>query len=422
MCIAIEPQAPAARYGLLRALAPLAILSRRPCKEAIFIPDNTTKNRRVSLHAGAIGMHHFCLRDVLLCVALSLPWTNLAFAQHDHSSSDFEVFVAAEAFHGTRQAHSGDADPWIDADVVFGVTEHQFRVFGEYYITPDERDLERLQVGFEFVPETVLWLGRFHQPASAWNTEHHHGQYLQTDITRPYIERWEDEQGIIPQHITGALFESRHSLGNDGAIQLSAGLGAAPALSDRALDAIDLIGDNPGRHRLSVTGRLAYLPQYIGASSMGLLFGHDDLSVSGARTLASLLSNDAKLSIYGAYIDWMAEPWRIVAANYYVDVALTQTTRNESFMSGYLQVERQMLPGRFTIFGRLEDSARMQDSRYVALFNNADGDIEIALRRQALGVRWDYTRRQALTLELSHIVSLTQNSNELRAQWSAAIP
>ena len=70
----------------------------------------------------------------------------------------------------------------------------------------------------------------------------------------------------------------------------------------------------------------------------------------------------------------------------------------------------------------LEDSARMQESRYVALFNDADGDIEIALRRQALGVRWDYTRRQALTFELSHIVSLTQTSNELRAQWSAAIP
>jgi hypothetical protein len=116
--------------------------------------------------------------------------------------------------------------------VVFGITKHQFRVFGEYYITPGERDLERFQMGFEFVPETVLWLGRFHQPASAWNTEHHHGQYLQTDITRPYIERWEDEQGVIPQHITGALFESRQSIGKDGAIQISAGVGAAPALTN----------------------------------------------------------------------------------------------------------------------------------------------------------------------------------------------
>jgi hypothetical protein len=210
-------------------------------------------------------------------------------------------------------------------------------------------------------------------------------------------------------------------MGKDGAIQLSTGVGAAPALSDQELDPIDLIGDNPGRHRLSVTGRLAYLPQYVGASSMGLLFGHDDLSVSSARTLASLHSNTAKISLYGAYIDWMAEPWRVVAADYYVDVALTEINRNESFTSGYLQVERQ-LPRRFTVFGRLEVSARMQESRYVALFNDADGDIEIALRRQALGVRWDYTRRQALTVELSHIVSLTQTSNELRAQWSAAIP
>jgi hypothetical protein len=366
-------------------------------------------------------MLNFRLPIALLYAAVGCLTTNLAIAEHDHSSSDFEIFVAAEAFHGTGQAHPGGSDPWIDADLVFGATAHQFRVFGEYYVTPDERDLERFQMGFEFVPETVLWIGRFHQPGSSWNTEHHHGQYLQTDITRPYIERWEDEQGIIPQHITGALFESRQPVGKDGAIQISSGVGAAPALADRELDAISLIGGNPGRHRLSVTGRLAYLPYYTGASSMGFLFGHDDLSVSSARTLASLNSNNVKLGIYGAYIDWTAEPWRVVAADYYVDVALIQTARNESFTSGYLQVERQ-LPGRFTVFGRLEDSARMQQSRYVALFNDGYGDIEIALRRQALGVRWDFTRRQALTLEISHIVSLSQVSNQIRAQWSAAIP
>jgi hypothetical protein len=413
MCISLEPQGTRGRPG------PDAH-SHRPGKEAIFLSDNTPKKRRMAPH-GAFGMPHFCLRETLLCVALSLPWANFACAQHDHSSTDFEVFVAAEYFHGTRQTRLGDADPWIDADVVFGATEHQFRVFGEYYVTPDERDLERFQMGFEFVPETVLWLGRFHQTASAWNTEHHHGQYLQTDITRPYIERWEDEHGIIPQHITGALFESRQSIGNEGAIQLSGGVGASPALSNHELDPIDLIGNNPGRHRLSVTGRLAYLPEYVGASSAGFLFGHDDVSISSNSVLAPLNANEAKLSIYGVYVDWIKEPWRIVAANYYVNVVLPPTTRNESFTSGYLQVERQ-LPMRFTVFGRLEDSSRMQESQYVGSFNDADGDLEIALRRQAIGVRWDFTRRQALTFELSHIVSLTQDSNEFRLQWSAAIP
>jgi hypothetical protein len=366
-------------------------------------------------------MFQLSARIPLLCLALGLLWTHSALAQHEHSSGEFEVFVAAQAFYGSGQARRDDADPWIDADVVAGLTEHKFRVFGEFLATPDEYDLERFQMGFEFVPETVLWLGRFHQPASAWNTEHHHGQYLQTDITRPYIERWEDEQGIIPQHITGVLLESRQSIGKDGAIQLSGGVGAAPALTNTSLEPVTLTHSNPGRHGLSVTGRLAYLPEYVGGSSVGLLFGHDNLDASYALALPALRSNHANLSIYGAYIDWTVGPWRVVGAEYYVDVELDRATRNESFMSGYLQVERQ-LPRRLTVFSRLEDSARMQESRYVALFDHEDGNLEIALRRQALGVRWDYARRQALTLELSHIVSLQQRSNEVRAQWSAAIP
>jgi hypothetical protein len=372
-------------------------------------------------------MPHLLPRLPLLCVALSLFWAPCALAQHEHSSGEFEVFLAAEAFHGTGQTGRSDADPWVGADVVFGATEHQFRVFGELYVTTDEVDLERFQMGFEFVPETVLWIGRFHQPASAWNTEHHHGQYLQTAITRPFIERWEDEQGLIPQHITGAFLESRQSIGASSAIQLSAGVGAAPTLTSDELDPIDLIGRNPGKDRLSVTGRVAFLPEYVGASSAGLLFGHDVLNVTSPSAVAALNSNSVDLSVSGAFVDWNEDPWRVIGTDYYVEVTLNQVRRSESFNTWYLQIERQ-LPRRFTIFGRVEDSARMQYSRYVALFDDHegavdhDGDIDVALRRQALGLRWDFTRRQALTLELSHIVSLAQRSNEVRVQWSAVIP
>ena len=352
---------------------------------------------------------------------LALGLAHSAFADHEHMSNEFEVFVAGEAFQGSGQSHPGDDDTWFDADVVFGLTQHQFRVFGELYITPDERDLERLQFGFEFVPETVLWIGRFHQPGSAWNTEHHHGRYLQTAITRPYIERWEDEQGIIPQHITGGLFESRRPIGQEGALQFSGGAGAGPSLQRDELEPIDLIGSNPGRHSLSLTGRVAYLPEYTGTSSFGLLYGHDEITTRSAYVLSALNSRNVVLSIYGAYADWNSEPWRIIAANYYVDVALDQTARDESFISGYVQVERQ-LPHMLTLFGRWEDSARMQESAYVALLDDQPHDIDVALRRHALGARWDYVRRQALTIELSRVVSLKQTSNEVRLQWSAVVP
>jgi len=354
-----------------------------------------------------------------LCIFFS---ATAAFADHEHGSNEFEVFVAAEAINGSGQTHaSQDDDTWFDADVVFGLTRHQFRVFGEYYITPNEADLERLQFGFEFVPETVLWLGRFHQPASAWNTEHHHGRYLQTAITRPFIERWEDEQGLIPQHITGLLFESRQPLGADGAIQFSAGAGAGPSVTDNQLEPIDLIDHNPGRHRLSTTARIAYLPEFVGTSSAGLLFGHDQINTISPYAVSVLGANDATLTIYGAYIDWNTDRWRIIGATYYVDVGLEQAMRLESFISGYLQVERQ-LPYKLTAFSRLEDSSRMQESQYVKLFNDSDGNVDIALRRNAVGLRWDYARRQALTIELSHVVSLTQQSDEVRLQWSAVVP
>jgi hypothetical protein len=366
-------------------------------------------------------MRNLYTRNFQLCLVSSLLWANYAFAHHADSSSEFEVFVGAEAFHGSGQARSDVADPLFDADLIFGLTRRQFRVFGEYYATSNEHDLERLQLGFEFLPETVLWFGRFHEPGSAWNTQHHHGQYLQTAITRPFIERWEDESGLIPQHITGALFESRQSIGKDSALQISGGIGAAPSLTNDVLEPINLIGNNPGRHLLSVTGRLAYLPEYVGASSAGLLFGHDELALNHARAAAALQTSRATLSIYGVYIDWNEEPWRLIAADYYIDVNLDQTNRSESFISGYLQLERQ-LPRRLTIFGRFEDSSRMQESRYVALFGDRDRDIEIAVRRKALGLRWDYARRQALTLEFSRVVTLTQQSDEVRAQWSAAFP
>jgi hypothetical protein len=365
-------------------------------------------------------------RSVILVALFALIADSPAFAQHDHSasehsSSEFEVFVAAEGLAGHGQPHPREDDPWVDADVIFGLTHEQFRVFGEYFITPEEHDLERFQIGYEVVPDTVMWLGRFHQPASAWDTEHHHGRYLQTAITRPSIENWEDEEGLIPQHITGALVESRRQIGTEAGVQLSAGVGVGPALRNQDNEPIDLVGNNPGRHGLSFSGRIAYLPDYVGTSSAGLLFGHDQLFARSAIAMATLRSNHAVLSIYGAYADWSVDAWRFIGVGYYIDVALDRPISGESFTSSYLQAERQ-LPHQLTAFGRIESSSRMPESRYVALLDNHTTDIDITVRREAAGLRWDYARRQALTVEFDHEVSLSERGFEARLQWSAAIP
>jgi hypothetical protein len=344
-----------------------------------------------------------------------------ARAEHEHSSNEFEVFVAAQALIGSGQPHPRDDGSWFNADFIFGHTHEQFRVFGEYFVTPQERDLERFQLGYEFVPDTLLWVGRFHQPASAWNTEHHHGRYLQTAITRPNIENWEDEEGLIPQHITGVLLESRQQIGPQGGLQLSGGIGAGPALRNDGSLPITLVDNNPGKHGLSLTGRVAYLPDYAGTGSVGLLWAHDQVFVRTSAALASLGSDHANLGVYGAYADLTSGYWRLIGAGYYVDVQLDRSAHNETFMSGYVQAERQF-PRQITAYARIEDSARMQDSRYVALFNDHSGDIDVTLRRGTIGLRWDYARRQALSAEVSRVVSIDQRVHELRLQWSAAIP
>jgi hypothetical protein len=365
-------------------------------------------------------------QSIVLFALLALTVGGRARAQHDHSagehsSGEFEVFVAAEGLAGHGQPHPRLDDPWLDADVIFGLNHEQFRVFGEYFATTDEHDLERFQVGYEMVPDSVIWLGRFHQPASAWDTEHHHGRYLQTAITRPSIENWEDEDGLIPQHITGALLESRRQIGTDAGVQVSAGVGAGPALTTRDNEPIDLLGNNPGKHGLSYMGRLSFLPDYIGTSSAGLLFGHDQMFARSAIALATLHSNHATLSIFGAYADWNVESWRFIGTGYYVDVLLDRPDTEESFMSAYLQAERQ-LPHKLTAFGRLENSPRMRESRYVQLLDDHTSNVDISIRREAAGLRWDYARRQALTCEFDHEVSLSQRGYEVRLQWSAAIP
>jgi hypothetical protein len=344
-----------------------------------------------------------------------------ALSQHQHSASEFDVFLAAEGLAGHGQPYPRGDDPWIDADVVFGLTHEQFRLFGEYFITSDERDLERFEVGYEVVPDTVVWVGRFHQPASAWDTEHHHGRYLQTAITRPAIENWEDERGLIPQHITGALVESIWPFHAQAGLQFNAGVGVGPALRDEVNEPIDLIGNNPGRHGIAYMGRVAYLPDYVGTSSAGFLFGHDQLFASPHVAAAELQSNHVVLTIYGVYADWTFDAWRIIGANYYVDVGLDSPTANEGFTSAYLQLERH-LQHQLTAFTRFEDSARMQRSRYVTQLDAPSSNIDIAIRRQTGGLRWDYASFQALTLEIGHEASLTRRGNEVRLQWSAVVP
>lgn len=344
-----------------------------------------------------------------------------ARAEESTSPYEFEAFVASQAVLGAGDTRLVDDDSYLNVDLIFGYSKHGFHVVGEYFASDEENHLERFQLGYEFLPDTTLWVGEFQQPASAWDEEHHRSRYLQTSVSRPWIENWENEQGIIPQHLAGALLESRRPLGTDAGIQFALGAGATPTVGTAGQRPLNFVGNNSGRHGFGFAGRLAYLPDYGGTNCIGVFYARDHLDAYGADAIAVLQAQTVVLDVFGIYADWSNDIGRATAAVYYVDVSLAPITKAESFFSAYLQLERQ-LPAKLTAYARLETSSRLQESVYASLFNNQPGDLDVALRRGLVGLRWDYRRHQALNLEASHIVSFERRSVEVRVEWIAAFP
>ena len=351
-------------------------------------------------------------------VAAGLPNAASA-AGHDHEMGGLELFLSLQgvSHDGANAAAERQEDSWGIADLVFSGGLGRWRAMGEYNLGPLEKDLERFQVGYEPVPDTVLWLGRFHQPGSAWNNEFHHGHYLETSITRPAIESWEDEEGLVPQHLVGTLLEVRRPLGAVAGLQLSLGIGLGSVMDAEGLVPVELLKTNHGGHQLSQTLRIAFLPQYLGSSSFGLLLGAHRTPVIDALQAAKLGANEVDQDVLGAYLDLDRDRWRAVAAGYYfgVDLRAPGGERREHFASGYVQLERE-LPHRLTGYLRHENSVNAGASHYVAIH-----DDDFVARGNVLGLRWDLARRQAVTVEVSRLTVDRARQGAARIQWSSVI-
>jgi hypothetical protein len=102
-------------------------------------------------------------------------------------------------------------------------------------------EVERAIIRFDQSDELKVSFGRYHTPINWWNTAFHHGQWLQTTISRPEMTQFGGR--FIPVHFVGALAEG--VLPSSGwNINYQAGIGnGRGAVISRAGDA----GDNNDR-------------------------------------------------------------------------------------------------------------------------------------------------------------------------------
>jgi len=66
-------------------------------------------------------------------------------------------------------------------------------------------EVERMIIRFDHSDRFKVSFGRYHTPVNWWNTAFHHGQWLQTTISRPEMVQFGGK--FIPVHFVGALVE-----------------------------------------------------------------------------------------------------------------------------------------------------------------------------------------------------------------------
>lgn len=283
-------------------------------------------------------------------------------------------------------AEEDKVESTFSVDLFYAQKKGQFSFLGEYFKDKHKSELERYQLGWDIDNRNTVWLGRFHTPIGYWNTNFHHGKFLQTSISRPAISL------ILPRHTRGLLLE--------GAIHKQEG----------ALNYNIAVG-NSTRQNATVAMQLYWQEDITSESLIGVSLTYremtsDVLSIDGIR--------QAHVSVFA---NEEFRNWRIIAAiNWLHNEVQFKNNQNESssFTNIYTQIEYG-INDDLTVFGRVEDTFSEEDSAYLDLLP------DFISARRAIGMRFDFANSQALTLEVSRDKTQSSTDNVMSLEWSMLI-
>lgn len=328
------------------------------------------------------------------------------------AAQDFFLFPRANLIHvSDATAGSGLKHNDFDASLDFFYTAEfdKWRILGEFFISEDEHEAERLQIGWLTNANSTIWFGRYHNPQGYWNTQCHHGTYLQTSISRPGIHAFEDEGGIMATHLTGLALEGSYNNAENTWNYILA-LGAGPAL-ENSLEPLGFFSSRGDSHKLSSTARFSYSPginssDEFGAFASRTLITGNGVPVAGVEQIAS-----------GFFSNWKWGKARLTGELFFVSsrVNFLAHSKRGSFTNAYLQPEYDWNPS-WTFYTRFENTRGNKNDAYLALFP------EFVKRRNLAGVRYNFALRQAFTVELSRSYRLNDEFNQITLQWSAGFP
>jgi len=323
-----------------------------------------------------------------------------------------DVGVGAQNKGGPKGFGLGNVDFYLTPQIgerIKGLIELNFEILDTGELGTD---LERVQIGYVFSDAATLWAGRYHSPWGYWNNAFHHGQQIQTSITRPKFLEFEDRGGIIPAHSVG--------LWSIGAIPAGAGKVTYDLYTGNNQRIVGTGAGGEGTlnpNLATSTNRRAMAGLNLGYQFSGAL---DGLKL-GAHGYTARIDDDAaslnstRVRFTGGYLVYLENDWEILGEYYrFNNGDLSGGTGSHRSWAGYLQIGKTL--ERWTPYARYEKAALDQNDQYFA--QQASGG---SYKRSVAGVRYDLDPKAALKLEVNR-TSFTDRTvsdfNELRLQWA----
>jgi len=323
-------------------------------------------------------------------------------------SSDLLLFPQLETSHRSGldgYTHIDRNDHEASANIFATGESGAFRFLGEFLMTSDEQEFERLQLGWSY-KRHLFWLGLFHNPIGYWNTSYHHGAYLQTSISRPAVVEFEDKGGILPTHEAGLLAEGEFDLAGR-ALGYKFALASGPRF-DPKLKHWDVFKPGKGLGNTSVTFNLYGDTGAAHQGRTGVFVSYQEIPA------AALGYDEVRQVSSGFYGNWETFHWRWHGSAFFVQDKLERPAgwRTDAFVNAFLQAEYTPYP-RCTWYGRVEKTVRDRGDAYLALFPQFVRD------RLLGGLRYDFAGTSALKVELSANHVRADNYTQVMLQWSA---
>lgn len=335
-------------------------------------------------------------------------------------AGDLLLFPSITSEHQSEQDTELAAKKFVPALDIFYTNEfNQTRFLAEFLKSSREAELERLEFGWRIMPGKTLWAGRFHNALSFWNTQMHHGDFLQSSLSRPTVANYEDEHGPLPAHISGLLLESSRTAG-DSEINYMAGLGIGPTFNT-TLEPLDLLNpDHPGK--LAASFRLGYHPEAGNPNQFGAAIGYARIPLRNALIdpVNHVLVDEVRQTVFSTFLNIEKNNFHMIGELFVFDdrVSGAGNSSRYSTVSAYLQPEYKIgESGRTTLYARVEATPGAANDGYLSLLP------EFSPHQGLAGLRYDITPTQAIKFEAGR--TTRQDSlqfNSIGAQWSMVLP